>query len=143
MLFLTEQDVQKLRDLYKGWLEEAFNYEQQEGGVITSCSACLSEVKRVKGKISREAVNEWLKGLPLSVPFVTYNIVQMSLEVLSSLPMVLSYEECCENPLRIDNTYGRVLLCHQFSVDDYEEFDCFYWSMLTEIVFEEALNENR
>lgn len=142
MLFLTEQDVQKLRELYTLWLNEAFNYEKQEGGVVTSCSACLSEVKRVKGKISREAVNEWLKGLPLSVPFVTYNIVQMSLEVLSSLPMVLSQEEDYYAPIHIENPYGKVLLCHTFTEDDWEELDTFYWNCLTDIIFEGWQNEN-
>lgn len=143
MLFLTEKDVQTLRQLYEGWLEDALSYEREGGGCVTSFTRIVSEVKRVEGKITRETVKDWLKGLPLSVPFVTADIVSMSLASLSSVPLVLSYEECCENPLHIDNTYGRVLLCHKFSQDDYEELDEFYWGLLTEIVLEGAAVENK
>lgn len=143
MLFLTEQDLQKLQDLYKSWLNDALAYERCCKGSRTSCSAILSEVKEVKGKISRETVNAWLKGIPLSVPYVTYDIVSMSLSALSSLPLVLSHAEDCDNPLHIDNTYGKALLCHTFTSDDYDEFDAFYWGLLTDLIFEGAYNENR
>lgn len=133
MLFLVESDVQKLRALYKAWLEEAFEYEKQGGGIVTSYYVVLSEVKRVKGKITKDTVKEWMQGLPLSIPYITYDIVQMSLPVLSSLPLV--YDDVYEG-LHIDNTYGTVLPCHVFTPDDSEEFDQFYWSCMTDLIFE-------
>ena len=143
MLFLTEQDVQTLTELYSGWLKEAFDYERENGGCVTSFTRIIEDVKRVKGRISTETVKDWLKGLPLSVPFVTNHIVSMSLEALSSLPLVLSHAEDCDNQLHIDNTYGKALLCHTFSQDDYDEFDAFYWLFLADIILEGAYNENR
>lgn len=143
MLFLTEKDVQTLTELYSRWLKEALSYERENGGCVTSFTRIIAEVKRVKGRISRETVKDWLKGLPLSVPFVTYDIVSMSLEVLSSLPLVLSHTEDCDNPLHIDNTYGKVFLCHTFTQEDEQELDEFYWNCITDLIFEGAYNEDR
>ena len=140
MLFLTVQDVRTLTELYERWLKEAFDYEKKEGGEITSCLAILAEVRRVSGTISAPNVKEWLKGLSLAIPYTTSDIVSMSLEVLSSLPLISSEDD---SPVYIENSYGKVLLCHTFTQEDEQELEEFYWNCITDLIFEEAYNENR
>ena len=129
-----------MRELYSRWLKEAFDYERKEGGEITSCLAVLAEVRRVKGKTRPTDVKEWLRGLPLAIPYITYDIVSMSLEVLSSLPLLSSEDD---SPVYIENSYGKVFLCHTFTREDNQELDEFYWNCITDLIFEGAYNEDR
>ena len=140
MLFLTEKDVQSLTELYSRWLKDAFDYERREGGEITSCLAVLAEVRRVKGKTRPMDVKEWLQGLPLAIPYITYEIVSLSLEVLSSLPLLSSEDD---SYVYIENSYGKVFLCHTFTQEDNQELDEFYWNCITDLIFEGAYNEDR
>lgn len=138
MLCMERRDIEKLKELYRSWLKEAFEHETQSGGEVTSFDSLMHEVKRVKGDNSFSCVKEYLKGIYLSVPFITCDIVEMSMKVISS-PILVRSEEESYGPLHIEDTYGAVILCHPFCSDDWGEFDDLYWNILTECVLEGVL----
>ena len=114
--FLTELNRRKIHCFLKSYLLEVFSGEE----CITDFRKAYEEAERVEvcgGRkyLTPSLVADWLRGLPLGVSYMTYNIVSMLLEVVTGSKDHDKMDEFMENDSDIDSFYweemGRIIYC--------------------------------
>ena len=112
--FLTNERKRKIHDFLKSYLLKVFSEEE----CITSFKEAYEEAERVEVYGARKhltpaLVADWLRGLPLCVSYMTYNIVCMLLEVVTGSKDYNKINEFTTNDLEIDSFYweemGRII----------------------------------
>ena len=112
--FLTKLNKRKIHNFLKAYLLEVFSEEE----CITSFKIAYEEAERVEVYGARKhltpaLVADWLRGLPLCVSYMTYNIVCMLLEVVTGSKDYNKINEFTTNDLEIDSFYweemGRII----------------------------------
>ena len=116
--FLTLKNKRKLETFLTKYLKEVLLEEES----ITDFKKAYEEASRVelygnKFFLTEELVTNWLRGLPIGIEYVTYNIICMLLTVITGSA---DYEQI-ENYL--EDTY---------------DLDCYYWETLGKIILREA-----
>ena len=116
--FLTVANKRKLETFLTKYLKEVFSEEV----TITDFKKAYEEAYRVeifggRNFLTAGLISNWLKGLPIGIEYITYNIVCMLLKVITG----------SENYLQLEN----------YLEDDYD-LDCYYWETLGEIILREA-----
>lgn len=119
--FLTMKNREKLEAFLVKYLKEVFSEEEY----ITDFKKAYDEAYRVelygnRHFLTTDLVSDWLRGLPISVEYITYNIVCMLLKVVTGI----------EDYNQLDN----------YSENDYT-LDCYYWETLGRIILREATKE--
>lgn len=119
--FLTKENKQKLETFLTKYLKEVLLEEES----ITDFKKAYEEASRVelygnKFFLTEELVTNWLRGLPIGIEYVTYNIICMLLTVITGSA---DYEQI-ENYL-----------------EDECDLDCYYWETLGKIILREATKE--
>lgn len=117
--FLTELNKRRIHDFLKSCLLEVFSDEEY----ITDFRKAYKEAERVevygaRKHLTPSLVTDWLKGLPLGVPYMTHDIVCMLLEVVTG-----------------SKDYNRI---NGFMEDD-SEIDSFYWEEMGRIIYYEGM----
>ena len=114
--FLTELNKRKIHDFLKSYLLDVFSEEE----CITGFREAFKEAERVevygdRKHLTPSLVADWLRGLPLNVSYMTYNIVCMLLEVITGSKDHDKINEFIENDVEIDSFYweemGRIVYC--------------------------------
>ena len=114
--FLTELNKKKIHGFLKSYLLEVFSDEEY----ITDFRKAYEEAERVeiygaRKHLTPSLVADWLRGLPLDVSYMTYNIVSMLLEVVTGSKDHDKIDEFMENDSEIDTFYweemGRIIYC--------------------------------
>lgn len=116
---LTEVNKARIHDFLKSYLQEVFSEEEY----ITDFRKAYAEAERVevygnRGHLTPALVDGWLRGLPLNVAYITYDIVCMLLEAVTGLKDYRQLEG--------------------FTEDDFE-IDSFYWSEMGRIIYYEGM----
>ena len=116
--FLTLKNKRKLETFLTKYLKEVLLEEES----ITDFKKAYEEASRVelygnKFFLTEELVTNWLRGLPIGIEYVTYNIICMLLTVITGSA---DYEQI-ENYL-----------------EDECDLDCYYWETLGKIILREA-----
>lgn len=119
--FLTMKNREKLEAFLVKYLKEVFSDEEY----ITDFKKAYDEAYRVelygnRHFLTTDLVSDWLRGLPISVEYMTYNIVCMLLKAVTGI----------EDYNQLDN----------YSENDYT-LDCYYWETLGRIILREATKE--
>ena len=119
--FLTLKNKRKLETFLTKYLKEVLLEEES----ITDFKKAYEEASRVelygnKFFLTEELVTNWLRGLPIGIEYVTYNIICMLLTVITGSA---DYEQI-ENYL-----------------EDECDLDCYYWETLGKIILREATKE--
>ena len=123
-MFLTELNKRKIHAFLKAYLMDVFSEEEY----VTDFKKAYEEAERVEVYGARERltpslVADWLRGLPLGVSYMTYNIVCMLLEVVTGSKDHDKIDEFIENDMEIDSFYweemGRIIYC-EGKGDSYE-----------------------
>lgn len=123
-IFLTELNKRKIHAFLKSYLMNVFSEEEY----VTDFKKAYEEAERVEAYGARECltpslVADWLRGLPLGVSYMTYNIVCMLLEVVTGSKDHDKIDEFIENDMEIDSFYweemGRIIYC-EGKGDSYE-----------------------
>ena len=112
--FLTEANRRKIHGFLRSYLLEVFSGEEY----ITSFREAYEEAERVEVYGARKYLTpslaaDWLRGLPLNVEYMTYNIVRMLLEAVTG-----------------SRDYNRI---NDFITNGYE-IDSFYWEEMGRII---------
>lgn len=114
---LTVKNRQKMVAGLRKYIKEVLSQEDY----IKTFADCAREARRTqcyKGQmLTGEKVADWLRGLPLGTEYMTYNIVNMLLDMV--------------NIKREDFDRG------VYQEDSYD-LDCFYWSSLGWIIYSKA-----
>ena len=116
--FLTVANKRKLETFLTKCLKEVFSEEE----TITDFKKAYDEAYRVeiygnRHFLTAELISDWLRGLPIGIEYVTYNIVCMFLKVITG----------SENYKQIEN----------YLEEDYD-LDCYYWETLGKIILRKA-----
>lgn len=119
--FLTMKNREKLEAFLTDYLKEVFSDEEY----TTNFQEAYKEAYRVEifgGRhfLTAELISDWLKGLPIGIEYITYNIVCMLLKAVTG----------SEDYSQLDN----------YLEDDYA-LDCYYWEILGRIILREATKE--
>lgn len=119
--FLTLENKRKLESFLTDYLKEVLSEEEN----ITNFKKAYEEAYRVeiygnRHFLTAEFISDWLKGLPIGIEYITYNIVCMLLKAVTG----------SEYYSQLDN----------YSEDDYA-LDCYYWETLGRIILREATKE--
>ena len=119
--FLTMKNREKLEAFLTDYLKEVFSDEEY----ITDFKKAYDEAYRVeiygnRHFLTTELIFDWLRGLPIGIEYMTYNIVCMFLKVITG----------SENYKQIEN----------YLEEDYD-LDCYYWETLGKIILREATKE--
>lgn len=119
--FLTMKNREKLEAFLTDYLKEVFEDEEY----ITDFKKAYVDAYRVEifgGRhfLTTELVSNWLRGLPIGIEYITYNIVCMFLKVITG----------SDDYIQLEN----------YSEDDYA-LDCYYWETLGRIILKEATKE--
>ena len=117
--FLTRLNKRKIHDFLKSYLQEVFSDEE----CITDFKKAYEEAERVevygdRKHLAPSLVTDWLLGLPLSVSYMTYDIVCMLLEVVTG-----------------SRDYDKI---NEFITND-SEIDSFYWEEMGRIIYYEGM----
>ena len=119
--FLTVANKRKLESFLTKYLKEVLSEEEN----MTDFKKAYEEASRVelygnRHFLTEELVSDWLRGLPISVEYMTYNIVFMLLKVVTGI----------EDYKQLEN----------YLEDDYD-LDCYYWEALGQIILRESTKE--
>ena len=119
--FLTKENKQKLESFLTKYLNEVFSEEEN----ITDFKKAYEEAYRVeiygnRHFLTAELISDWLRGLPIGIEYMTYNIVCMLLKAVTG----------SEDYSLLDN----------YSENEYT-LDCYYWETLGRIILKEATKE--
>ena len=123
-IFLTELNKRKIHGFLKSYLMNVFSEEEY----VTDFKKAYEEAERVevygnRKHLTPSLVADWLRGLPLGVSYMTYNIVCMLLEVVTGSKDHDKIDEFIENDMEIDSFYweemGRIIYC-EGKGDSYE-----------------------
>ena len=119
--FLTKENKQKLESFLTKYLNEVFSEEEN----TTDFKKAYEEAYRVeiygnRHFLTAELISDWLRGLPIGIEYMTYNIVCMFLKVITG----------SENYMRLENY-----------LEDTYDLDCYYWETLGKIILREATKE--
>ena len=113
--FLTKENKQKLESFLTKYLNEVFSEEEY----ITdfkkaSDEACRVEIYGNRHFLTAELISDWLRGLPIGIEYMTYNIVCMLLKVITGSENYLQLENYLEEDYDLDSYYwetlGRIIL---------------------------------
>lgn len=121
--FLTELNKRKIHGFLKSYLLEIFSEEEH----ITDFRKAYEEAERVevygeRKHLTPSLVEYWLRGLPLGVSYITYDIVCMLLGVVTG-----------------SKDYDKI---NEFITSDYE-IDSFYWEEMGRIIYYEGMKIDR
>ena len=114
--FLTELNKRKIHCFLKSYLLDVFSAEEY----VTDFRKAREEAEKVevcgdRKRLTPSLVADWLRGLPLGVSYMTYNIVCMLLEVVTGSKDHGKMDEFIENDSDIDSFYweemGRIIYC--------------------------------
>ena len=116
--FLTKENKQKLESFLTKYLNEVFSEEEN----TTDFKKAYEEASRVelygnRHFLTAEFISDWLRGLPIGIEYMTYNIVCMLLKVITG----------SENYEQIEN----------YLEEDFD-LDCYYWETLGKIILRNA-----
>lgn len=116
--FLTLENKKKLESFLTKYLKEVLSEEE----TVTDFKKAYEEAYRVEIFGSRhfltaELVSNWLKGLPIGIEYMTYNIVSMFLKIITGSDDYMQLENYLE--------------------EDFD-LDCYYWETLGKIILREA-----
>ena len=119
--FLTVANKRKLESFLTKYLKEVLSEEEN----ITDFKKAYEEAARVELYGNRHfltagLISNWLKGLPIGIEYITYNIVCMFLKVITGSDDYKQLENYLE--------------------EDYD-LDCYYWVTLGKIILREATKE--
>ena len=119
--FLTKENKQKLENCLTKYLNEVLVEEEN----ITDFKKAYEEAYRVEIYGNRHfltagLISNWLKGLPIGIEYMTYNIVRMFLKVITG----------SDDYMQIENY-----------LEDTYDLDCYYWEALGRIILIEATKE--
>ena len=119
--FLTMKNREKLEAFLTDYLKEVFSDEEY----ITDFKKAYDEAYRVeiygnRHFLTTELIFDWLRGLPIGIEYMTYNIVCMFLKVITG----------SEDYMQIENY-----------LEDECDLDCYYWETLGKIILREATRE--
>lgn len=116
--FLTVANKRKLETFLTKYLKEVFSEEEY----ITSFEKAYEEATRVelygnRHFLTAELVSDWLRGLPIGIEYMTYNIVRMFLKVITG----------SDDYMQIENY-----------LEDAYDLDCYYWEALGKIILRKS-----
>lgn len=116
--FLTLENKKKLESFLTKYLNEVFSEEEY----ITSFEKAYEEATRVelygnRHFLTTDFVSDWLRGLPIGVEYITYNIVCMLLKVITE----------SDDYMQLENY-----------LEDAYDLDCYYWETLGKIILRKA-----
>ena len=116
--FLTLKNKKKLESFLTKYLKEVLSEEEN----ITDFKKAYEEASRVELYGNRhfltiELISDWLRGLPIGIEYMTYNIVCMFLKVING----------SEDYMQIENY-----------LEDAYNLDCYYWETLGKIILRNA-----
>ena len=119
--FLTKENKQKLESFLTKYLNEVFSEEEN----TTDFKKAYEEAYRIeiygnRRFLTAELISDWLRGLPVGVECITYNIVCMLLKVITGSEDYMQLESYLE---------------------DAYDLDCYYWETLGKIILREATKE--
>ena len=119
--FLTMKNREKLEAFLTDYLKEVFSDEEY----IKDFKKAYDEAYRIEiyGNrcfLTSGYIADWLRGLPIGIEYMTYNIVCMFLKVITG----------SENYKQIEN----------YLEEDYD-LDCYYWETLGKIILRETENK--
>ena len=117
--FLTELNKRKIHDFLKSYLLEVFSEEE----CITDFRKAYEEAERVevygaRKRLTPSLVADWLRGLPLGVSYMTYNIVGICMLAVTG-----------------SKDHDKI---NDFITNDYE-IDSFYWEEMGRIIYYEGM----
>lgn len=117
--FLTLENKRKLESFLTKYLKEVLSEEE----TITDFKKAYEEASRVelygnRHFLTEDLVSDWLRGLPIGIEYITYNIVCMFLKVVTGIGDYKQLENYLE--------------------DDYD-LDCYYWETLGRIILRKAI----
>lgn len=117
--FLTLENKRKLESFLTKYLKEVLSEEE----TTTDFKKAYEEAYRVEifgGRhfLTAELISDWLRGLPIGIEYMTYNIVCMFLEVITGSDDYMQLENYLE--------------------DDYA-LDCYYWETLGRIILRKSM----
>ena len=119
--FLTKENKQKLESFLTKYLNEVFSEEENTTGFKKAYEeAYRVEIYGNRHFLTVELISDWLRGLPIGIEYMTYNIVCMFLKVITG----------SENYKQIEN----------YLEEDYD-LDCYYWETLGKVILREATKE--
>ena len=116
--FLTKENKQKLESFLTKYLNEVLTEDEN----TTDFKKAYEEASRVelygnKPFLTVKLISDWLRGLPIGIEYMTYNIVCMFLKVITG----------SEDYVQIENY-----------LEDTYDLDCYYWETLGKIILREA-----
>ena len=116
--FLTLKNKKKLESFLTKYLKEVLSEEEN----TTDFKKAYEEAYRVeiygnRHFLTAELISDWLRGLPIGIEYMTYNIVCMLLKVITG----------SEDYKQLEN----------YLEEDYD-LDCYYWETLGEIILRKA-----
>ena len=119
--FLTKENKQKLSRFLTKYLNEVFSEEEN----TTDFKKAYEEAYRVeiygnRRFLTEELISDWLRGLPIGIEYMTYNVVCMLLKVITG----------SEDYMQLENY-----------LEDAYDLDCYYWETLGKIILREATKE--
>lgn len=108
--FLTEVNKRRIHGFLRSYLLEVFSGEEY----ITGFKEAYNEAERVELYGGREyltpsLVSEWLRGLPLDIAYMTYDIVCMLFGAVTGLKDYRQLDGVAEEDYDIDSFYWREL----------------------------------
>lgn len=117
--FLTVANKRKLETFLTKYLNEVLSEDES----ITDFKKAYKEASRVelygdRHFLTAGLVSDWLRGLPIGIEYMTYNIVCMLLKVITG----------SENYKQIEN----------YLEEDYD-LDCYYWETLGKIILRKSM----
>lgn len=120
--FLTVERKRRLYFFLRDYLKEVIAEEEY----FNSFKDCREEARRVecwdKKPLTPSRISAWLRGLPLSVEYCTYNVVKMLFKAVG-IP-----EETADGMDREDSEF----------LESSYDIDCFYWEILGRIIYNEG-----
>lgn len=116
--FLTLENKKKLENFLTKYLKEVLAEEE----TVTDFKKAYEEAYRVEifgGRhfLTAELVSNWLKGLPIGIEYMTYNIVCMFLKIITG----------SDDYMQLENY-----------LEDAYDLDCYYWETLGKIILRKA-----
>ena len=116
--FLTKENKQKLESFLTKYLNEVFSEEENTTDFKKAYEeAYRVEIYRNRHFLTAELISDWLRGLPIGIEYMTYNIVCMFLKVITR----------SEDYMQLENY-----------LEDAYDLDCYYWETLGKIILRKA-----
>ena len=106
--FLTIRNMKKLYTFLKHYIKDVLKDEE----TINTFEEAYKEAERVysyEKYITPSIIAEWLRGLPINIEYVTYNIVGMMLECITGSSNYNCLENYIEDPVDLDDFYWNTL----------------------------------